>query len=283
MAVTITELAQSRSIDNTGGKRTGKRVFHVYDASTPITTSPAVLLLFGSGILPNKFFPFPDLPSLLAINYRVMLEDGQYDLWRVEWDYEEVIPGTGGPNLPVPPGEVGYIEFNADIRAESQEFWRTDPGMNIGGVPTGINGNISNNNTDDIGGTNNNIAGVPGTASRSMVEFQISEVIEGSLLGPFAVYFDQVNSRNSVDFLIFGAGRVVYLGAKTSRTAPSRFNVTHSFVYDEFYHLYQVPSRDENGVIILDNTEDANSVARYVYWRQAIPKLRDHNQLSNNF
>ena len=283
MAVTITELSQSRTIEDMGGKRTGKRAFHVYDDAAPITTSPAVLLLFGTGIMPNKFFPFPDLPSLLAINFRLMLEEGHYDLWRVEWDYEEIILGPGGPNPPIPPGEIGYVEFNADIKGVSQEFWRTDPDMNIGGVPTGINGNISNNNTDDIGGTNNNIAGVCGTASRSMVEFQIAEVISGPLLGPFAVYFDQTNSRNFVDFLIFGAGRVVYLGARTARLAPNRFNVTHSFVYDEFYHCYQVPSRDENGVIILDNAANENSAARYVYWRQAYPKVRNHNQLSNNF
>jgi len=272
----VIEYFESRSIQTSGGRGTGSRVFHI----TGTTSVKDVYELIGregdNGVrLPRPGEKHPDFPGLIARDFNIALVSGHTDLWRVEWTYEVI--SRGFASLPVTqpeslPAEVGYTEVSAEIRAEFILAWRKNGSATLKLPEQG-----TPNPAEDVRGDPCDAAGNPTSIQRDIQEFTFTETLN---VPKWSTYRDFRFTRNAANFLGFPTGSVLYRGASVRRTGVDVFQVAHSFVEDSLLHLQQQPL-----IEFPDGTPklDATGHAAFVYWIQPFPTLADHNTISENF
>lgn len=268
MAATVNRLGVIDKEKTSEGRVRKTYRYKVYDAVTPITKPETIEALFDSTNLPAEFDPDTDDPTLFFIgDYRITKEP-DVDVWLADLVFANIEPGDNN----TPPTEPGYVELNIRISGQFDDFFRTDATLPADGDPTGGNGG-----TTDIGGAAADTGGVPFNAPRPQAELNITEITEG--LPDVPKMLDFVGTRN--DRLFFGAatGRIVYVGGDIRRITIGEYSTSHSFVYDRFYHLVQVPKRDENGEVVLDGNEKADDV----FFRQPFTTKNNLSELSTNF
>jgi hypothetical protein len=273
----VVEFMESRSIQTSGGRGSGVRVFHV-TGTTSVRTVYGLLGKPGdNGVeMPDVGDAHPDLPGLRARDFSVSLVSGHNDLWRVEWTYEVISKGFA--QLPITtisdlPNEVGYLELSSEIRAEFVLAWRKS------GTPSlsyPENGQVTDP-TKDIRGEPIDQAGNPTSVQRNIQELTITENVE---VPAWSTYRSFRFSRNSASFFGAATGLVLYRGASVRRIGVNVYSVAHSFVEDGDFHLQQSPLIEAPD---MTPKLDANKKAEKVYWVQPFPVLKDLNQLSANF
>ena len=69
---------------------------------------------------------------------------------------------------------------------------------------------------------------------------------------PWASYTSYVGNRNSVAFLGFPIGTLLYQGFQTA-PEDNYYRLSHTFLYDAWYHLEQIPCPNPTGEPILTN------------------------------
>ena len=273
----VYEFLESRSIQTSGGRGSGTRLFHV----TGTTDAKTVFNLLGKAgdngvVLPTKGDAHPDFPGLIARDFSLALVSGHNDLWRVEWQYEvisrgfPIVPETVVEELP---NEVGYTEGSSEIRAEFVLAWRKNGTPSLE-YPT--NGKVEDP-TLDIRGQPIDRAGNPVSVQRNIQELTITEVVNVPDYGTYRTFRF---ARNSSTFQGAPPGRVLYRGASVRRTGVDVFQVAHSFVEDSDFHLQQTPLIEAPD---MTPKLDANDHAEKVFWIQPFPVLKDFNTMSSNF
>jgi len=272
----VIEFLESRSIQTSGGRGTGTRVFHV----TGTTSVLAVYNLLGrSGDngqkMPKAGDAHPDFPGLRAKDFSVSLVSGHNDTWRVQWSYE--VTSRGFPQYPTTvieelPNEVGYLELSAEIRAEFVLAWRKDGTPSLD-YPT--NGQVTNP-TADIRGEPIDQAGNPISVQRNIQELTVTENVEVPAWKNYRAFRF---TRNVVEFFGAAPGLVLYRGASVRRIGVNVYSVAHSFVEDGDFHLQQSPLIEAPDM----TPKLVNGHASDVYWVQPFPVLKDHNSISANF
>lgn len=277
MTVVVKELQESRQIISDDGHEMGLRSFAIYDDGTgsPIITPEMLGPLYGTSTTPDALpataFPFPGYPQLLANKGAIGRAPGHKDLWIVTFEYH------GAPTL----------EWSHDYTSETIDVWRLNPGLVF---PN--NGNLGSNITVSTGGTSQDMAGEPISFAVSKQTFEVIEYMffGGLLVSPTRAISDKtqiygsfVNRRNSQLFFGCSPGTLVYLGAKARRIGLFRVSVTHTFVWDVWFHLRQIPLRDVGGDVIPADPSNSNWTAKTVYWRQPFPDVADFRDLSPNF
>jgi hypothetical protein len=176
----VIEFLESRSIQTSGGRGTGTRVFHVTGTTSVRTVHNLLGKAGDNGVeMPNVGDAHPDFPGLRARDFSVSLVAGHNDTWRVDWTYEVI--SRGFPQYPTTvitelPNEVGYLELSSEIRAEFVLAWRKN------GTPSLTypqNGQVTNP-TQDIRGEPVDQAGNPISVQRNIQELTITENVEVS-------------------------------------------------------------------------------------------------------
>lgn len=267
----------SRSVTLQNGEIVGRRLFWVYDASTP----DAALLATD---LPELGDPFPGFPALFAVNRPVTnLLEGQNDTWEIEWEYRNTEAGQ-----PTPPGEVGFVRIDTAIERKIADQWRVpfdteSPGMAYIGFDYAPSfGDVPAYNATDIGGYPNAINQTPLSWLRLQQEVVITEVRLAPI--PYQIYREASGRRNSLTFYGGTRGFILYHGAVTSRIGFNKYEVQHKFTWDEYAHLQQVPRRDQlDKVIPLVIEASGIRVPKFVFWRQPFPFYYDFSALSEVF
>jgi len=277
MTTTVTEFMESRTLSTSGGRGSGRRIFHVSGLGNP----GLVYDILGTGGLPRKFQSHPDFPGLLARDFSIALVPGHTDLWRVEWTYEQT--SSGSPQTPpdtppevgppeVLPNEVTYVEETAEIRAEFVTAYRRGTSSQPLSYPSE---GTPTTDEDEVGGQPIDKAGVPISIQRNIQEFTLTETVNEPELDR---YRDFRFCRNSSIFRGFGIGTVLYRGASVRRTGVDVYQVAHSFVEDSDFHLQQSPFVDQEGRPFVSNDH-----ATKVYWIQPFMVTKNLDRLSLNF
>lgn len=279
MAINVWEQIQSRPIARSNGTYTATRVFKVWNDTTAITTPVAVEALFGTNNLPQRGDNFPDTTyTLVATDHSIRRDDGQTDLWVVEWKYTEAASGSFDNKQP---NEVGYLEISASATGETVDCWRSlEPDQIAALTASGAhyaNGIPSDDSIFDIGGRPIDIAGEPTSMIVRQVNASIGVTMEVKpKIGDYAAF---IGRRNSLPFYGAGVGRVLYLGADIRRIEAKKWSVGHRFLIDEWLHMRQIPFKNPDGSPRLTLTT-AGARTQYVNYVQPFLKLADLYQIS---
>jgi len=266
------ESFESRSIQTSGGRGSGTRVFHVSGYSNVADVFNALGTSDGSGnILPQKGDAHPELPGLVAKDFNLSLVKGHTDLWKLVWQYEVISRGFPSyPEQPTPqvlPNEISYVEISAEIRAEFFLAWRSEPTIPALGDPE---------NDQNIEGDPADAAGIPTSLQRNIQELTVTETVNVPNL---AAYRSARFTRNASDFFGSPAGSLLYRGASIRRTGVDVYQVAHSFVEDGFFHLQQQPLLEPPNM----TPKLKDGVAETVFFVQPFTNKTNFNSISTNF
>jgi len=290
VSVYVVEQLGSRSVSRTQGKLKATRTFHVWDDATPLTTPNSISQLFGSNGLPYFGEPFPGTTSLGATDWSIARVEGQSDLWSVTWEYQEVSGGGTISPPPPAPDEVtdaavnGYIEVNASLSASHIDVFRSiDRATIIAQCSTNGRHALGIPDQFDIGGTRVDSGGHPVSFILRQFEVNITLVREGRFQPRNLLSF--VWKRNRTAFLDCEPGSVIYCGCSVNRIGERKFQYNHKFVYDQFFHMRQVPSRDMNGEVFLAPLPNVpgSSCAETVRFVQPFPDLTELRNIDSLF
>lgn len=272
MTTIIKEILRNKQ--TSGDLITGRRAFLIFDNTTPVTSLEAVEALYG-GLLPNYGNQWPGDNRLFAKDVTdLSLVEGNQDLWRVEWQYEGLLTEDGTP-APLP-DEPDYVEFALRFGREFVDKFRVNPD-----IPD--NGSAAAGNTTDIEGTPIDLAGTP--VSRLVLKQSLvvhENYTNAAYLQKIQLWRSFVGRRNSAPFLGADPGTVLYLPTESAPAAFNVMRVSHSFSFDEDFHLVQVPDRDQNGEIKLHTVDDTLR-AEKVFFDQPFPNFGQFNAISDLF
>ena len=280
MAEWIEQLA-SRSISTSNGRAQAVVKWH----ADGYPNLKAINAVFGtevsSVLVPKVGDVHPDFTGLVLKDLDVSPVSGFNDLWEVTFKYEQQSAFFGG--LAPPPGtlpnQLGYVELSSEIRAEFQLVWRSgDVNIPSKGEP-GTDGTADGPDDEeaDIGGERIDANGNPVSAIRRIHELTLTETVNSPAFGDYGRYRF---TRNQRIFYDAAPGRVLYRGASVRRTGVNVYQVSHSFVDDEFFHLQQQPYLNDSGKPF---RRQDDKKAKLVYWVQPFSDLLDHNLISSNF
>ncbi len=279
------EQLNSRSIASSGGRGTGARTFFAsgYSGIDEVLKAFGIANTVDGGVTrrtPVKGSSFPEFAGLIAKDFTISPVPGHSDLWQVDWSYEMVttdyfdFPTEAIEELP---NEVGYVELSSEIRAEFVLAYRENPNLPNKGIPEEPEDDQQQDPEIDIQGEKIDFGGNPVSVVRKIQELVLTETIFG--VPPFGTYGRFRFKRNSVSFLDAAPGRVLYRGASVRRTGIEVYQVSHSFVDDDAFHLKQQPLVDQNGKPLLNKDRQAKKV----YFIQPFFAMDDFNSISNNF
>lgn len=267
------EHVSSQTISTSQGRGAAKRVFFASGYANAYDLLGSFGQTVGSVKVPKKGDSFPNLRGTIARDFTATQVDGHTDLWRIEWQYE-VVERTFAvqPSFPVAtayPAEVGYVEESADVAVEFVDGYRLEAS-----IP---GDDASAPEVADIGGTPIDVGLSPTSIQRRRQTITLTETVN---VPRIADYAEAAFNRNSAAFLGAAPGRVLYRGASIRRTGLYVYQVSHTFIDDEWKHLEQQPIIDQNGVPI---DADSDGHADTVYHIQPFPNTYDFGSLSSNF
>lgn len=271
MSIVAIELAGSNQIkQSTDGKRSAVRTWFVYDDGGADLVIDDIINASG---LPQLGQLHPDIGSLWATSWDVSLSNERAGAWEVSWNYTSAQPASvgGGSEDEVaeddslPDGLDGY---NMTVGVTIIDIWKAPP------LDFPYSWLRSNPTEVDVGGTTVSEGGLPVSYALPTAEIRIREKVTGFLSG--RKYMNKVGMRNSDVWQGFGKGSVLYTGMNVNHTRDGVNEIEHTVNWDMFYHLRQVPVRDDDGEVVVDGSADPPIT---VYWKQPFGDTTDFNFL----
>lgn len=196
--------------------------------------------------------------AMLASIDAQSVDDGKGRVWSASGVYEWVFSEDGFTD-----SAIAFSEITATVSASFVDVWR---------MGASFPGNLNNPGDGDIGGTKVDACGQPISTTVTQQEITVVNIrkdTQGSTIGA------NIGKRNSVSFLGFTAGYVLFTGASISRvkiTNENHYRIEYKFLYDGAAHLRQIPARDVDGQPVLDAPNAAgNAHATRVMARQPFP------------
>jgi hypothetical protein len=185
-------------------------------------------------------------------------------IWDVVWEYKSTVVGSGGDN-PLQPDETElYVGLSVDSSFTLVDMYKS--GFSLASV------DINNpNKTTDVGGTLEALHGNPISKALPTTTITITEDIVSDNFTLSRL--EDSGKRNLNPWLGLPAGSVVFAGVTVNRTGQGKYKMSYKFVWDEWYHLRQIPDYDENGKVIYDNS--VTPVTQEVFWRQPFKETID--------
>lgn len=253
MSVVVVELAGSKKITQSAeGKRSGTRTFFVYDdggASLIIDD-----ILFASGV-PLLGSPHPDMAGLYANSWNITISDDRANAWNLVWNYStdevDTQPDEEAQDTTLPDGLQGY---SMTVGVTIIDIWKAEPTL-----PADLNDPA----TADIGGTTVSEGGLPVSMALPTADIRLREKATGMFTG--GQYLSKVGKRNDAEWQGFNAGSVLFTGMNVNHTRDGVNEIEYSLAWDKWYHLRQVPERDDDGNAVVDG---AASPPVNVYFKQ---------------
>lgn len=215
---------------------------------------------------------FPGIPTLRATEHSAE----QIDRAKPGQGYEVTVryePSTGpdwqqpGPN---DPGDPGFLEINVETSAKPYDVWRVgDPEATDWDVDATPSAAEAGGVLLDIGGVKIDSGGEQVSTVRVFSTLRVSKTLNAE--PDYLEIRNHTGTRNSSVYAGAAIGSLLYQGGNSRRIGVSTYIVDHTFHWDDWYHLVQVPDRDANGIIQLDLQNHAEPV----FWRQSFPLKTD--------
>jgi len=243
VSIVLVELAGTKKITQSEeGSRTASRSFFIYDDGGLNLTVDDII--FASG-MPILGAPHPDSTGLFANNWNITVSDDRANAWTVIWNYKpheptELPGGGGGGDQSLPDGLQGY---SMTVGLTIIDIWRSNPT-----IPADVS---SPTITDDISGTNQSSGGLPVSMALPTADIRLREKSSGMFTG--GQYLDRVGKRNASTWQGFNAGSVLFTGTNINHTRDGVNEIEYSLAWDKWYHLRQIPERDNEGnAVVVD-------------------------------
>ena len=243
MSVVVVELAGSKKITQSGdGTRSGTRTFFVYDdgGSSLIVDD----ILFASGV-PMLGSPHPEMAGLYANNWNITVSDERANAWSLVWNYStvelDVQPDEDAADNTLPNGLQGY---SMTVGLTIIDIWRSDPT-----IPSDVSAPTI---TTDIGGTNQSSGGLPVSMALPTADIRLRQLRSGMFTG--GQFLSRVGMRNDSVWQGFNAGSVLFTGTNINHTRDGVNEIEYGLAWDKWYHLRQIPERDDDGNAVVDET-----------------------------
>jgi hypothetical protein len=156
------------------------------------------------------------------------------------------------------------------------------------GVTLPTNGTVTWPPSADIGGTRIDLNGAPRAKELPQItrqlEYKWTRVPAISTTTPvdppFQTFFDAINKRNSVAFMEAAIGTMLYKGCSATLDREI-WRLVHTWVFDPFYHVEQMPVPNPTGQpILLPGVSIAGQQVMQcdkVAWYQRFPGTTDFN------
>lgn len=273
---TVIEKQETRGWTLDEGKTQGTRTFLVWDETTPFTSTYQIRQKFGiAGVngtaLPDLGDEMVDDPDLFVSNVQIDRIDAT-DIWQVKYTYK---PGGGAGTKA--PNDTGYVQMTLNFQVSFKNVYRRGMAYPTNGNPT--------SETTNIGGVPIDVNGVPMSVPYYQTSVTISETRHGDINMVSAQNTkirDARGKRNSAIFYGSDIGRLLFQGARVSRTGTNIWQFDYEFIDAADYHLIQVPQINQLGNV---QTAPVNGIERAinVYWHQPFPDGFDFNTMSEYF
>jgi len=279
MTLIATERPAERRITESGGKRTGLRVFRVRDDAGAVVTETEAA---AHPDIPVRGTVYPSDNTLRATDKSVEQVKGAVYVFDVTILHEQIPPLPSAEQEQEPePGEIGYTEISTSVRTEFVDAWRRFASPSLGLVPDlhpyGLQAET------DIGGVPIDSRGEP-VSVLNIIQVATIEVTVGFPPNN-ALIRSIAGRRNFKPYLGAAAGFLLYVGAESTRIGQNRWTVAHEFWYDSYAHLRQIVARWEDGSPKVGDVTDPWGIKTYsekgtpVYWVQPYVQTKDFNLL----
>lgn len=302
MTLVYTELIGSRAMTRDKSSFTASRTFLVYDDTGSVLLIDDAINNFTGVFFSDQH---PDINGIYAKNFSIKASSTRASTWEVTWQYAQPMNAdeAGGVNdpfsddinntslniIPEPDeggdgtggggggdgssGDEGTDEDEDDSNDQARLFtgwsinsgvalidgWRADATIPASGSQGGDDG------YEMIDGTDIHKGGKPITIPVPTATIGISVTFFGA-----TIYLNNVQlkagMRNSGAFYGFASGSVLFTGFNVQRQTETSWDITYNFAWDAFFHMRQLPNRDEDGTI---DFEDDGTLK--VWWKQPFP------------
>lgn len=230
------------------GVADAKRVFILTEYTTPaaivedlgeqVTDADNALQVIT---LPKIGDPHPDFPNILfASSYDLVKLPKAVNSWKITWKYRFNQPTGFFSDITKGPDQLGFREVTARCTGKFDMTYRANPDFS-NGVPTG-----------DIGGEPVDINGQPVSMMRTQYEIQVNDTVNDNITNVLGTYGDQVGSVCGGSVFGLPGNAVLYRGASLTRIAQNAYRLTHTYLYDQWFHTLQAAEYTRDGMLNLD-------------------------------
>ena len=267
MTIVIKEMLGSRSFAFSG-THTASRNFIGYDdevdADGVRIIAEAIDIMLAPE-MPSRGQSHPDASLLFADTYNMTPSEEGTGVWEVSWDYTPTAVGSGGDN-PLQPDEEsnGYVGLTVESNFTIVDIYQK--------VDKNTFTNVNKDNpgvTTNIGGTLVALMGNPISKALPTTSINITQEIVATTFDMSGILKNS-GKRNASPWLGLDAGSVVFAGISVARSGVGKYKLTWKFVWDEWFHLRQIPEYDINGKVVFQNY--VLLVQQEAYWRQPFPE-----------
>ncbi len=214
----------------------GERINTTYDPSTDI-------------VIPKIGDRHPDFPAILfAHAYELSKVPKSDGMWRLTFTYRFNEPTSFSTDITRGPDAIGFTETTARLTGKFDLCYRADPDFGA---------NIPDN---DIGGEPVDVNGEPTSIMRVQYEIQFNVTVNDTIQEILGTFGDQVGAVCGGPVFGLPGETVLYRGASISRIAQNAYRLTHTYLYDQWYHTIQTPDYTLDGQIELDEDGHCKTV-----------------------
>jgi hypothetical protein len=238
----ITEQPSGEIGRDSDGKKSATRMFIVYSDSGSLDFEDVI----SNTGLPQIGQPHPSDNSIIVGSYAIRANPDRKDTYDVTYTYKtpDEVVGDDDEDEEIEEVEVidgaeagsAVVAFTMNVGLSIVDIWKAAPT-----IPADINDPAR----VDIGGTLVSEGGYPISLAIPIVEIGINQLFSGFFNA--GTFLNKVAKRNNAEWQGFPAGSVLFTGVDVTQDTEGENTATFKCSYDTFYHLRQVPQRDEDG------------------------------------
>ena len=258
---TITELAGSGEYKRAdSGAITASREFLVYADSNLMVED-----VIDLDTLPQIGEPYPSNETISVSSYSIRARSDRANTYTVTYSYKNPSDIENEDNPDVIDGAdegSGVTGFSVGVALTIIDIWKSDPT---------IPASKSDPARSDIGGTLVSEGWYPISLALPTAEITITQKFSGFF--EIGFFINNIGKRNSQSWRGFNSGSVLFTGVDINQDNSGNNTANFKLAFDKFYHLRQVPKRDESGNPAVDLSEDPPTLI--VFFKQPFPEEVD--------
>ena len=268
--MTLVAYEQSRGYDRNTDGQSGTRSFLVVENDATVTSQPSIdQVIRATGVRlyvqdnPAGDDP-PPLGNLIPLTVNVRSESDAQIQYSVEFKYglDALVPDEESPDDP------NFVTFTLAQRPVAIDLYRSN-----------FTEDLKFEEDTDIDGHPVDESGVPLTAFIIQQDLELSVRYASFDRVPTQTSLYLVSKRNSVPFLGAEAGTLLFTGMSVTRDGINSYRATFTFTWDQWFHMRQVPARNQNGDVNLAPKGSGRFKAQTVEYKQPFPDLQNFNLL----